>query len=98
MTPTFRTVTSGAFEWRGILIAVTFERQAHVDHIQIETLEPKRAPLPITETGYLSQFFSRAVIEKAGGPAAYVRNWLDQSTAKKGWPEIEATVRQYSLL
>lgn len=97
MTPTFRTITSGVIEWHGILIAVTHEPQRWVDHLQIETLEPKRGPLPITETGYLSHFFSKEVIEKAGGPAAYVQAWLEQSTTKKGWPEIEAAVRQYSL-
>lgn len=98
MTPAFRTITSGAFEWRGILITVTFERQRSVDHLQIETLEPKRAPLPITGTGYLSHFISKKVIDKAEEPAAYVRAWLDQSATKKGWSEIEVTVRQYSLL
>jgi hypothetical protein len=98
MTSTFRTVTHGTLEWRGILIQVTLEKQRFVDHLQIETLEPFRAPLPITETGYRSHFIPKDMIEEAGGPEAYVAEWLDRAAVSKAWFEIEADVRQYALL
>ena len=98
MTSTFRTVTHGILDWRGILIQVTLEKQRFVDHLQIETVDPFRAPLPITETGYRSHFISQNLIESAGGPATYVEAWLDHAATAKGWAEVEADVRQYALL
>ncbi len=93
----FRTVTRGTLDWRGILVQVTLEKQRFVDHLQIETVEPARAPLPITETGDRSHFIGKDVIEEAGGPAAFVEKWLDQAATGKGWIEQEAAVRQYAL-
>ena len=98
MTSTFRTVIHGTLDWRGILIQVTLEKQRFVDHLQIETLDPVRAPLPITETGYRSHFIGKDVVEQSGGPAAYVELWLESAARAKGWSEIEASVRQYELL
>ncbi len=98
MTSTFRTIMHGTLDWRGILIQVTLEKQRFVDHLQIETLDPIRAPLPITETGYLSHFISQGLIEEAGGPAAYVEEWLNRAATGKGWTEIETDIRQYALL
>ena len=97
MTSTFRTITSGFLDWRGIVIQVTYEQQRFVDHIQVETLEPQRGPLPITETGYCSHFIPKDVIEEAGGPEAYVEAWLDHAATGKGWAEQEAAARQYAL-
>lgn len=99
MTSHFCTVTHGTLEWRGILISVTLEKQAFVDHLQIETLEPHRAPLPITETGYRSHFVPKDSIEEAGGPETYVSDWLDAAAANAGkvWLAQEAAARQYAL-
>ena len=99
MTAHFRTITSGTLEWRGILIAVTLEKQRFVDHLQIETLEPFRAPLPITETGYRSHFIAQNTIEDAGGPEAYVAEWLEAIAEAQGktWREREDSFRQYAM-
>jgi len=99
MTSQFRTVQYGTLEWRGILISVTLEKQRFVDHIQIETLEPVRAPLPITETGYRSHFIAKDIVDQAGGPESYVSDWLDTAAANAGkvWIEQEAAARQYAL-
>lgn len=98
MTSNFRTVQFGTLDWRGILIQVTLEKQRFVDHLQIETLDPVRAPLPITETGYRSHFIAKDTIEDAGGPTAYVEAWLDEAARSRGWIEQEAEIRQYALL
>lgn len=99
MTSHFRTVQYGTLEWRGILISVTLEKQRFVDHLQIETLEPVRAPLPITETGYRSHFISKNIIEGAGGPESFVSAWLDGAAANAGksWLDQEAAARQFAL-
>lgn len=98
MTSTFRTIVSGTLDWHGILIQVTLEKQRFVDHLQIETLDPQRAPLPITETGYRSHFVSKHVVDEAGGPEAYVQTWLEQAATGRAWAEQEAAIRQYALL
>lgn len=95
MNANFRTITSGVLEWRGILISVTIERQRWVDHLQVETLDPMRAPLPITESGYRSHFVSKDVIED---PETYVERWLNSAAKDRGWIEQEADIRQYALL
>jgi len=38
------------------------------DHIEVESVRPKRAPLPITETGYRSHFMPALDLINAGGP------------------------------
>ena len=92
----FRTITNGVLEWRGLLISVTFERQRFVDHLQIEAIEPARAPLPVTETGYRSSFLNQSVIGD-GSPEDFVLAWLDDAASDRRWPEREAALRQYSL-
>ncbi len=52
------------FEWNGILLEVTYEPEwlppgilgAEVAHLQIQSIYPTNAPLPITETDYRSHF------------------------------------------
>lgn len=98
MTSHLRTITHGFLEWRGLLIHITYERQRFVNHIQLETAKPARAPLPITQTGYLSSFVSTGLIDDAGGPDLYVETLLDRAASGKAWIEIEPAIRQYALL
>ena len=93
-----RTITTSILDWRGILIRVTLERQRYADHLQVETLEPQRAPLPITETGYRSSFLPKGSIPTSEDPAAHVEAWLDQTAKARGWSHLEMRVRQYALL
>lgn len=93
-----RSITTETLDWRGILIQVRFEPQRFVDHLQIETLDPQRAPLPITETGYRSHFIAKGAVEDVGSPADYVLGWLEATCKTKGWHAIEERVRQYQLL
>lgn len=95
MSLPFRTVTSGLLEWRGLLISVTLERQRFVDHLQVETIDPVRAPLPITRTGYRSHFVSKEVIED---PESFVEDWLNAEASTRTWAEREVSIRQYALL
>ncbi|WP_066769262.1 hypothetical protein [Sphingobium sp. CCH11-B1] len=98
MTSYLRTITHGLLEWRGLLVQITYEQQQWVDHIQIETVEPIRAPLPITETGYRSNFIAKGLVDEAGGAGAFVESWLNRAAVDRTWADTEVLVRQYSLL
>jgi hypothetical protein len=102
MTTQRSNVIIETFDWRGILVQATYEPKwmgtDYTAHLQIETIEPARAPLPITETGYLSHFVGRDAIEEAGSPTDYALAWLDHASHSRGWAQLESRARQYSLL
>jgi hypothetical protein len=53
------------------------------DHIEVESLAPKKAPLPITETGYRSHFIGPLDLVNTGGPVTFVTAWLDREAKGK---------------
>lgn len=55
------------------------------DHLEIESRRPKKAPLPITETGYRSHFLAPLELMNAGGPVTFVTAWLDTEAKGKAW-------------
>lgn len=71
--------------WRGVLIEITFTPKAFgmVDHIELRT--EGRAPLPVTETGYRSNFTNRGTVTEYGGAIAFVSAWLDHEAERTGW-------------
>lgn len=93
--------------WRGVAIEVrccadwspSF-RQTYghpLAHLEIEAVDPARAPLPVTETGYRSLFTAPAVIEAEGGADAFVLAWLDHEAEQPQWKEREQVARQMEL-
>jgi hypothetical protein len=94
-------------DWRGIIIEIEYRpcwlfstRRVYgydLAHLAIRSIDPERAPLPITETGYRSHFTDRAGIEAAGGPVAYVAEALDDAARSPGWLRHEAESRQGDL-
>lgn len=77
-------------------IGVTHSRDyliAGQDHVEVEALTPKKAPLPITSTGYRSQFLSALELVNTGGPVTFVTAWLDREAKGKDWQKRQ-TVRQ----
>lgn len=96
-------------EWEGRRIEVRYEPdwlnrrqddpdvQYHVAHLNIQTIEPVRAPLPITETGYRSHFIHPSIIEEAGGPVAYVLAWIKREAYAPHWLKIQTRFDQPSL-
>lgn len=67
------------------------------DHVEIESIRPKRAPLPITETGYRSHFLPALELMNAGGPVTFVTAWLTQEARGKAWSKRETERAQGDL-
>ena len=83
------------FTWQGIEIEVSYtpEWYAPFAHLEIKSINPECAPLPITETGYLSRFHQQGTIEAhEGGVLGQVTAWLDEEAQKPEWQaHIEAS-------
>ncbi len=106
MSPAREIITT-IIAWESITIEVVYERnwlnlgnpeheiaQAHFD---IRSVNPERAPLPITETGYRSHFVHPSEVDELGGPSAYVVAWLGEASRQPEWRAIEQRNRQLSL-
>jgi hypothetical protein len=94
-------------DWNGIRIAVRYcddwldfyePLYGHrLAHLEIESVAPQSEPLPATETGYRSHFTRPDVIEAAGGPVQFVRDWLDEAANDPAWIASVAARKQLSL-
>jgi hypothetical protein len=67
------------------------------DHLEIESIKPKRAPLPITETGYRSHFMPALDLINDGGPVTFVTAWINQEAKGKAWTKTVAAKAQGDL-
>ena len=67
------------------------------DHIEIESIVPKKAPLPITETGYRSHFVPPLELVNNGDPVTFVTAWLDRDAKGKDWQKRQAIRQQGDL-
>lgn len=89
------------FTWRGIEIKAIYcpaKFGSVIAHLEVESIEPPRAPLPITETGYRSHFHPCGTVEASGGDVvALVTAWLDEEAAKPEWRRYEQASRQGEL-
>lgn len=76
------------FTWQGIEIEATYTplKWGVTAHLEIRSIAPHGARLPITETGYRSHFHQPDTIESHGGDVvAQVTAWLDEEAAKPAW-------------
>ena len=102
-----RNLLSTTIDWRGISILITYEpdwlnlgedfAKQTTAHLEVRSISPNKAVLPITETGYRSHFTSSNDIEEAGGPVAYVQRWLDDASRTREWRDYIDASRQLSL-
>lgn len=53
--------------------------------IEVHVLEPEKAALPITDTGYKSHVVPNSDIIERGGAAAYVEAWLNHEAESEYW-------------
>lgn len=88
------------FQWESIEIEATYSpiKWGVIAHLEIESIQPKRAPLPITETGYKSHFHPCGTIEANGSDVvAQIIAWLDEEAVKPEWRAYAAKSRQGEL-
>lgn len=86
--------------WDGITVEITHTEDWHgveFDHLEIRTM-PREQPLPITKTGYKSNFLKKERITEEGDAVTYVKNWLDYEVKSPEWAAYVAESRQLTLL
>jgi hypothetical protein len=67
-------------DWNGILLEITYEPNwmparivgEDVGHIEVRSIYPTSAPLPISKTGFYTNTLPASAIAAAGGPVAFV--------------------------
>ena len=97
---TTRTIITHTIEWHGVLLVVRHRAdylRPGSSHIEVYVVRPKRATIPITETGYRSHFIDARELTQAGGPVAFVVAWLDAEAKSKEWQKREFERRQGDL-
>ncbi len=89
--------TSHEFKWHNAItgetlrLRVTHARDyltAGTDHIEIESIAPKRAPLPITASGYRSHFLRADELAQLGGLEDFFAGWLESAAATTAWQRM----------
>jgi hypothetical protein len=66
-------------------------------HIEVRSLCPERAPLPITESGYLSIFITESELAGKGGSLKCVTSYIEEKAKSKKWKNSQENVRQFNL-
>lgn len=100
-----RNIETFCVVWSGITIEIRWEPNwlnlsggdYDTAHLEVESISPERAQLPVTETGYRSHFISPATVAAYGGPVAYVEAWLETESQAPDWRRVEQERRQLSL-
>lgn len=72
------------------------DREA-MSHIEIRTITPEKAALPITKTGYKSHFTPTGNIDNYETPVAFVKEWLNYEAQSEDWKVALENSRQMSL-
>lgn len=88
------------FCWRDVSLNVTATPNYLHDgwtHLELRVLAPKSAPLPLTQTGYLSHFIDADELVAAGGAVAFFGAWLEREAKSKRWQATEFRWRQGDL-
>lgn len=92
-------------DWNGISLEVSWEpswlflpeSRYAVGHLQVRSIAPERAPLPVTETGYRSLFINPQDVMNDGGPLTLVGAWLDCEARNPAWRAQQEAARQLAL-
>jgi len=77
--------------------SLTFQNREAMAHVEIRTIKPEKAALPITETGYRSHFTPKGNIDEYETPAAFVKEWLEHEAQSEDWKVAQENDRQMSL-
>ena len=66
-------------------------------HLELIVIDPKREPLPITETGYLSHFSYEPPLPNAKAALAFFLDWIEREAKTKRWQRADLKRRQLDL-
>jgi hypothetical protein len=86
--------------WQGITIEVIYwpVKWGSIAHIEVRSIEPKEARIPITETGYRSHFLPIGTLEAEGITVKdLVLGWIDEQAFKPEWKQYAESQRQGDL-
>lgn len=88
--------------WEGIEIEARYTASKFggaIAHLELESIKPPRAKLPMTETGYRSHFHPISTIETDfdGNVIACVFDWLDKEAKSKEWQKHIEDSKQLAL-
>jgi len=67
-------------DWKGTLLEIQYDplwMPAHImgediAHIEVRSIYPTAAPLPISKTGFYTNTLPASAVTAAGGPVAYI--------------------------
>lgn len=88
------------FTWQGIEIEAIYTplKWSVIAHLEVRSIRPECARLPITSTGYRSHFHQPGTVEACGGDVvAQVIAWLDEEAVKPNWLAYVEASRQGEL-
>lgn len=88
--------------WQNIEIEARYKPHdfnGYIAHLELKSINPPKARLPMTETGYRSHFHPIGTIERDfdGDVVAAVTDWLNEEAKSKSWKVYVETSRQYSF-
>ncbi len=93
--------------WSGIEIEVIFKRSYSeiyekiygyvLSHIEIRSVRPHHAPLPITDTGFRSIFMTEPEVLEHGGAVNLVLSLLEERAKSEAWTKANEKAKQYQL-
>jgi hypothetical protein len=93
-------------EWNGVSLEISWELNwlgirdhlgERMAHLQVRSVSPGNAALPVTSTGYRSHFTPPGPVLARGGPVPFVLAWLDEAARSPEWRDREAAARQRAL-
>lgn len=99
-----RAIQHREIKWRHLRLRVTFTPDwmsrpgsiHHMAHIEVETCQ-YRQPMPISETGYRSQFVRGDAFADIDDVVREVQMWMDRAALSREWKAVEAEQRQGRL-
>jgi len=99
-----RHIETFRIDWNGIAVEIRWEPNwlnisavYDTGHLEIESIAPERARLPITDTGYRSHFTSPETVAAYGGPVAFVEAWLETESQAPDWRRAQQERQQFLL-
>lgn len=93
-------ITEYEIFWNAITVSIIHTQKwcgGEIDHIEVRSISPEKARLPITETGYKSHFHHEEALFEYSDAKAYVLAWLDHEAKSLKWKTYVESQQQLSL-